>query len=586
VPKKGSKPIAKYCFAQQKDSSCHIMPFINLSILNALRSQASGKINLNDDASWYTRREWFPETYRWTKSWQEAMNKLHEQDGPFSAMQRQQLQDGIINGNIYKKNGKRVHDVLNPLEKYAKLMLYPFNFTDASRLPRSLAAEQDFESFKTLPLVIDEGQLKCYDGSQHDYCAVEKEVGLHDDWDVAVPIYDYMANFLEDNIPDASSSNGVSFKYFKLNPDQKACLNLPDRCYVGFPSLSILGFDCAYKHRFLPDQSSKHSYYMSSLTQLILFGMGVDRENNPITEDHPDYLAYQEFHAVMDENDYNPWKLGTFNKDNFLEYHLAQLIKQDSDLKKRMQDTVSIFFPTWEYYQKVDQCFDSDRNSLADKKQHLMGEDQYLAYCYTQSARMLWAAATSRRALNAVLELDPATARLLRLPGMPGPNQIMNNAKKKKHGHSFLSVWGDIKERLKQDPSVPNELVSFSSHGMVVSFEEDLLAAQKEVGATKQSIIDSLGFAVIDSYYGDQLRPMYRQANPSEQVYQPCDIARMTSNPMSSPSATSSTTSSSSGSSPTLSLYGQARKSTVKSDVVNVDMEVDVEKGGSKKKKL
>tara|TARA_R110002110_G_scaffold121431_2_gene297204 strand:- start:36746 stop:38617 length:1872 start_codon:yes stop_codon:yes gene_type:complete len=606
----GPKKPAEYCFAQQKDSSCHVMPFINLQILNNMRAGTGGELNLSEGKDWYTKREWFPQTFKWTKNWQQAMAQLRTQEGPFYEMQKRQMENGLINGHFYTADGKRVDDTWNPITNYANMMLYPFNFTDATTMPNDLAWEHYHEAFKTLPLIFDNGKAKCYDDSIHDYVELE-EVGIDGDWDVALAIIPGVTNSetmpsqtlgssnqqedagdaalnvsktmtkpfgwgtqrlknlkekvtglgialwesaaelfdsaYEKSFPasaDKGSKNDhdaqqydlqlnkpqpttATHRFFKLSPTQKKLLELPDKAILDFYNPSTLGFDVAYKYRYLPVESQTQSYYMSSLCQLILFGMGVDKNNNIITEGHDDYAAHQEFTQAMASAPNNPWQLDSFKKENFLEYHLANMIKTDPKLKKQMEDNVSIFFPTWEKYKEIDSLYDEAGQPLTGKSKELMGEEQYLAYCYTQSARFLWAASTSRQAFNAVLELDPTLARLLRLPGTPGPNQVMRNAATKINGHSFLDTWSNIQQQLRDDPTVPNELASFSGHGMVMSFNKDLMKAQSDAGLNNPGIISTLGFSVIDSYYGEQLSPMYRRENTGQTNDIACDIAAL-----------------------------------------------------------
>ena len=157
-----------------------------------------------------------------------------------------------------------------------------------------------------------------------------------------------------------------------------------------------------------------------------------------------------------------------------------------------------------------------------------MGEEQYLAYCYVQSARFLWGASVSRTAFNAILELNPTLAHLLRLPFMPGPNQIIRNAQVKINGNSFLDVWKEIQANLIIRPNIPKDLASFSGHGIVMSLHNDLFEAQMDSGIEAPHILNQLGFSVIDSYYGEQLQPMYRRTQTDKAPQAACDIHKMT----------------------------------------------------------
>lgn len=601
MSKSGSHHPTEYCFAQQRDASCHLMPFINLQILNTLRAGKKKDLDLHKKGSWHTKRAWLPETFKCTKSWQKAIAALHAAQGPFYERQTRQRAEGILNGHIYRADGTRVDNTWNPITNYANMMLYPYNFTDASTLPEDLAWQHFHAAFKTLPLVWHNGKALCFDDQQKEYIELA-EVNDNADWDIALPIIpgtsmisaptlheqnaegdlnlsysrttastvsahasmdgvensgiyskisslanDYWSNIEEryDRLYPATASKGnseaLSFdsqqnpyhsttthRYFKLNPEQKALLDLPEKTILFSSSSSVLGFEMAFKYRYLPAESQVHSYYMSSLCQLILFGMGLDSNNNPIQEGHPDYDAFIEFHKAMLTEKHNPWNFQSFAKENFLEYHIAEMIKADPSLRKKMEETVSIFFSAWEKYKDLDHLYDENHISLRDKKKELIGEEQYLAYCYVQSARFLWGASVSRTAFNAILELDPTLAHLLRLPFTPGPNQIIRNAQVKINGNSFLDVWKEIQANLIISPDIPKDLASFSGHGIVISLSNDLFQAQIDSGIEAPHIINQLGFSVIDSYYGEQLQPMYRRTQTDIRPKTACDIEKMT----------------------------------------------------------
>jgi len=54
------------------------------------------------------------------------------------------------------------------------------------------------------------------------------------------------------------------------------------------------------------------------------------------------------------------------------------------------------------------------------------------------------------------------------------------------------------------------DFVSYSGHGIVMSFANDIIALQNTSPIARQALMDDLGFAVIDSYYSDKLQPFYR----------------------------------------------------------------------------
>lgn len=898
--KKAKQPqVASYAFAQQYNSACHIMNFMNLDILQQLRHDAAGAdIDLEQDAKYRTRREWFPITTRALVSWQKAMKDLHEKNGPFKAYVDRQMQEGVLQCRLIKENGKRTEDVLNPITQKVRLLLTPYNFTDASRLPTEFALEHQAEAYTVIPIFMQDGKTVAFDPDKNAYDELVEVKGISEvkdkKWDVAVrripeatttleakeqdipykslkeiretllemadsrlanqlfgpnwlvdddallryfpqnklkvfnydaastktmeqALYDHLTElwdaeiyswhdhasdfvissqtisseklneflkliakpfkinpspaekltksqginiylsdlskedlvrwqsctnpkyqyhtlsiydsfgmwsqanihyrYLKDDektkvmpllekifgkkdyenkkcfidyyneryllafdggtddkaaqlaklksllsdklktypelkfdiivnskllttedvkelltaltvgqenwdkidVSDLSTSafnvitelanktldlvkreppsNDVSqnanvasttpqpvanagrvsaaleaasesvqevlgslvgtssletpntqfdydyqsfleqsadpvlqmqyYRFYKLNDSQKELLQLPSNAYCTRYNNGVLGFDHAFAYRYVPHIAEKHSYYMSSLNQLTLFGLGLDQNLETIDSRHPLHAAYQEFKQAMEVYPDNPWQNDSFNKSHFMEYHLAQLLRSDEKLKQQMIDTVEVIFPSWSLREQMDECHylntDGSLSSVASHTNHLLGKDAYLAYCFVQSLRFVWASANSKQAFTSILGLDPITSQLLNLPGAPGPNQTLKNANAKRNGVSFLDVWQTLRQKMANDPNIPKELASFSSHGVVLSFEDDLLRQQKNNGVRNAAVMDKLGFALIDSYYGEGLKPMYRFENgkPVQQVKEP-----------------------------------------------------------------
>ena len=120
----------KYCFAQQQDSSCHLMPWMNLDILKNMRNSSNVPLDLHQVGAWYSKREMLPQTYLATRAWQQAMT--HLQQTAFGDLQLHVLQHGIKMGRFYDQAGNCLVQSGNPLRDYEKLLLIPFNFIAAS----------------------------------------------------------------------------------------------------------------------------------------------------------------------------------------------------------------------------------------------------------------------------------------------------------------------------------------------------------------------------------------------------------------------------------------------------------------------
>jgi hypothetical protein len=594
----GKKKVpASYCFAQQKDNSCHIIPFLNLSILNNRRNETLNQkqeLNLKDQEVGYTKLNWLPQTFLWTRTWDEAMANASQT--AFGAYQQEILRDGVISGHVYDASGNNFFESINPVQNQVRLAFMPYNFTDAGVLADELRGEHISSVYKTLPIFWDKGEAILYDPIKQKYVKL-KELTDHSaidegEWDISIPAcqgtsaerrspnlllsqastlsagktskksefgswFESTCNNLSAGLSGAAEYTHAKTEnlyqkvstqkktevhfltepqlphFYKLTPEQKKFLGLPDHTTLNHLVLSSLGHEMGFKYRYLPQQSEVNSYYMSGLLQLMLFCMGVDNNNKMIELGHPLYEAHRALQQEMQASDTNPWALPSFKKENLLEYHIAKMIQNDPVLKNKIKKTVDLFFPEWFYYNQLDNLYDSpdpnSRRSLKDKKKYLLGEDLFLAYAYASNLRYLWAAATSRKAFNAVLEIDPIVANLMRLPLAPGPNQLMRNAQlKTKEGYSFLDVWKEIQTNLVNGPDGPKELASFSGHGVVMSFYPDLIEQQKLNGLENPQVMKKLNFALIDSYYGEQLSPMYRDAMGKENP-EACNLQALTS---------------------------------------------------------
>ncbi len=238
------RPPASYCFAQQTDNSCHVMPFINLGILKKLRQDTSKELEqegidlhpharLPQDANWYQKRHWLPQTFLWTKTWEQAISKAMQSS--FGEYQREVLANGIIQGHVYDENGSNfLNNTWNPLEYYARMLLIPFNFTDANMLSADFRLTHQDAAYKTLPLFWDKGKAICYDPLVRDYRELTEVASLNQDWDIAVYCPppsatwgDTFDNYYKQLSGQPQSEQVGTYRYYKLSKAQKDFLNLP-----------------------------------------------------------------------------------------------------------------------------------------------------------------------------------------------------------------------------------------------------------------------------------------------------------------------------------------------------------------------
>ena len=130
-----------------------------------------------------------------------------------------------------------------------------------------------------------------------------------------------------------------------------------------------------------------------------------------------------------------------------------------------------------------------------------------LAYCLMKNIQFLWVSAISSTAFCRHTAL-PKIA--LWLPLIPGPLQYRKAVYQKKEGSSFIEVWKEVAARLQAVFPQQKDWVSFSGHGMVFSFDSDIIQQQNKRSISDPELANDLGVAGIDSLYGKDMDVFYR----------------------------------------------------------------------------
>ena len=259
--------------------------------------------------------------------------------------------------------------------------------------------------------------------------------------------------------------------------------------------VKIFGHIMIFKtHQMLDDNRVFYNY---GLYKLMLMALGVKKDNTLIADGATDQesLEILQFNKAMQASD-NPWK--AINPEHFLEYRVAQLFKEDNALKQQAAAVVDVFFKTFGFYQ------DAKNLELVTKMQDLPGEEQMLAYCFCHNLRNVYAASISEKALTSILELEDEQVKALKSADMD-PLELFRKRFTSLKSISFSGVWQTIKQKLNLRKN--QDMVSFSSHGSVFSFDQRALSAQK---FENKEIANLLGFTMIDSGYADGLKPFYQ----------------------------------------------------------------------------
>lgn len=505
----------RYCFAQQQNNACHLLSFLNLSILKRLRQEAAaasnGEIDLNDcaDQRWHTKREWMPITFIVERQWQDALKRLiDKKDGVFAKYQEQNFIDGVILGKMFLPSGKSyfsaswypITNIERRLGTAHSAMIKEYLDEDAQNVLYANSRE-------ILPILYDGQNILLYKTPTEIITLYQEPI----DATYRSMQEQYTLGFV---LIETAESKIV---YCKVTKEILDFLGLEDKAIIE-PVINVLGAKQGFCYHYLPDIAKSQTYYSSSLYKLMLLALGVDIDGNTINEQHSLWSIFQEISKD------NPWKFdaGIFKKENLLEYHLASLFKVNSELKRLARSVVDCYFHSMQYYEELDGLYDSpdpnNRQSLKDKKaKHLPCEELMLAYYFAGNLHSLWAAAKGGSStLNAILETNeiPGISCANIIPGFPTATKLLRGANIKHGKYSLLEVWQILKEQLLEQLQGNMDLVSFSGHGKVISFSDDILELQNNHSPIfNKSIMNKLGFAIIDSYYGQKLVPFYKKSS-------------------------------------------------------------------------
>jgi hypothetical protein len=147
-----------YLFAQQRDASCMLMPFINYAVLAQQVDKKGGMRYL--DREWHTKEEWFLQTFPALRDWYLTMNQLSfpkpGENDAFAQAQADMLTNGLRKEDIPKltdtKGNRYIQD--DEEDDVLKMLLTPY--TSSSEDKVSMMS-------KYVPIYYDKGKFFCYD---------------------------------------------------------------------------------------------------------------------------------------------------------------------------------------------------------------------------------------------------------------------------------------------------------------------------------------------------------------------------------------------------------------------------------------
>jgi len=273
-------------------------------------------------------------------------------------------------------------------------------------------------------------------------------------------------------------------------------------------------------------EGKTYAPFEMSLFKLMLLVLGLDENNNEITETHKDYAVFNEFRALIAESENNPWSPDNFQKDFFMQYHIAEILKQDPQMRDQAEALCKhVGGGLLKGYQQMvnGSVYRGDGTRLEsegdfDLKQYLPGPDQTLAYCFTNLIRHLWYFSHDPKTLISSLDLDQFLPKII-AKALP-VNQIFLRTKYKalkKHSFdtpdgkvhvSFMDMWHKILQKVKERTE-ETDFVSFDDHGWVMTFDPRVLAKQETEEVYDKPFLRQLGIAGIESWMGSEIKPWY-----------------------------------------------------------------------------
>jgi hypothetical protein len=242
--------------------------------------------------------------------------------------------------------------------------------------------------------------------------------------------------------------------------------------------------------------------------KLLLLTLGLDSNHCTIEENHPDFEVSQ---ALQTETRGCSWDPAICKKEDLIECALADLFKKDPLLFEKTKKVVDFYFKIYSRIEKdLPQLKDEKGAPFKEKNidRYIPGKEQMLAYCLMKNVQYLWFAAISSKVFCRHLGL-PLLGRLL--PWLPGPSQYRRAAYQSYQGDSFISVWKEISAHLRTVFPEKKDWASFSGHGMVASFDPDLIEQQNKKKIINKPLIKDLNISLIHSLHGKEMDVFYRK---------------------------------------------------------------------------
>ncbi len=514
-----------FAVLQQQGPTCPQIPWINLKTVKNMRERGHGTIQLQN-SDYVTKTYSYATFLPCIRAYDIVLDELRNGSDHYAQYENQLRTKGIKSTERFGKNGTPINEIdFWPTDKARRESYTPYNikvehYNLYNRwLPVFHNPKNDnfyfynYESKKLEQLQSVGKQALNYDTDSPMYILEQKKDGS---------IFDI---FSEDTTK-VQIKNSNSPEYYRFTTNQMNFMNINSVNYkvidkhFYFPIITgeqIIGSGTGYytpcsKH----DIYEKEAFYEVGTFQHILFALGLDKANQPFTNNSKEWNAYQEFKLAMDKDQRNPFC--QIKKEDLFEYQLACIFQSDQNLKNKAKAVVEFYNEPWKFYQESFNLFGSNGVSLKDKMDYMPGEDQMLAYYFAAQLRFCWAATISISAVTDIMELNNDLGEFMTkiISCLKSTNEIMDAARKpmNQNKDSFISVWNEIKDKLTKEVK-QKDFVSFSGHGVVISLDESLVSQQQH---EHEQVAKELGIELWDSLYEKGLKPFYQKKGKKEDL--------------------------------------------------------------------
>lgn len=569
---------SEYLFEQQYNDGCRVLPLINLYKLERL-SKKYGAQNIVAQAPWYewhSRREalgvFFPFYYEWAN----AFNILNTNPGKYPhlhAYLRGMALNGPVLPHFYDASGSvptiKYTDENNnqqfaPLYTIASLPFMLIDYGSIMHPDTQLISEYapfKYEKLEYLQNILPQvktllplGKNKANKDKVGDYVLYNSVTHMYDvinvhDLSLSKLItscgYEYPFDITKDvDVPQGSDLFVWQYKkYAKLNelgPVFIGTLSMDEggECKPEYP----LGFEEIGYLKKLPleikvatgkaygsgldafdNSTGLTSYAPADLgrIKLMFLRLGIDENNQDITEKHPLYGAYQDFKKLCNSSPQHPWNDTYCKKDAFLQYEIARILKQNTQLCSDLEAMMAVLNlhsaeayevpllekTMWEQYKSFMSVVEvgliyRDRNgtayTLKSIAPYMLGKEQGLAVLVMSIIRTLFYGAIETSIFTERTGIDSFADYVKALESKKIEGK--NNTK-----ISFIDIWHKIKENLQS-----KNYFSLELHGWVVSFDQSIVALQvKKLSSQGKKVLQLIGCTGIESIYASEFKDAF-----------------------------------------------------------------------------